>query len=113
VVPTLPLLRGAAVLVVGLASVAGATVPVGPELQVNTYTTNNQMRSVAAVEGDGDFVVAWESEGQDGNDKGIFAQRFSSYGDRIGIELQVNTHTPSFQQIPALAIDADGDFVVV
>ena len=29
-----------------------------------------------SLDADGDFVVAWESFGQDGSDRGIFAQRF-------------------------------------
>jgi hypothetical protein len=48
------------------------------EFQVNSYTPNHQRTPEIAIDGDGDFVVAWESTGQDGANEGIFAQRFSS-----------------------------------
>ncbi len=81
------------------------------ELQVNTYTTNNQSFPSVAVETDGDFVVVWES-GQDGSDAGIFGRRFSSDGVPLADEFQVNTYTPDDQSLPKVATDADGDFVV-
>jgi hypothetical protein len=48
---------------------------VGPELQVNTYTTSVQAFPSIASAPDGRFVVAWSSLGQDGSGAGIFAQR--------------------------------------
>ena len=50
------------------------------EFQVNSYTTDIQQDASAAMDADGDFVVAWESIGQDRDDKGVFAQRFSASG---------------------------------
>jgi hypothetical protein len=85
----------------------------GPEFQVNTYTTAAQQRVSVASEEDGDFVVAWESAGdQDGSGSGIFAPRFSSAGAGLGSEFQVNTFTSLNQFAPAVASDADGDFVI-
>jgi len=55
-------------------------VPQASEFRVNTYTTNRQYRPVVAANADGDFVVVWQSAGQDGSNYGIFAQR---YGDLI------------------------------
>jgi hypothetical protein len=92
---------------------AAAGVPLGAEFQVNVYTTNYQSFPSIAADNDGDFVVAWSSDGQDGSDKGIFARRFTSAGAAVGGEFQVNTYTPSFQLDAAVAMDADGDFVVV
>jgi hypothetical protein len=43
---------------------------------VNVYTTGAQRRPVAATDANGNFVVAWESDGQDGDGIGVFAQRF-------------------------------------
>jgi len=54
--------------------------PVGSEFQVSSYTTGRQTRARVAVDPDGDFVIAWESPGEDGSDYGIFGQRF---GDLI------------------------------
>jgi hypothetical protein len=87
--------------------------PVGAELQVNSYTTGVQAgAAVAAAAGKG-FVVAWRSDGQDGDANGVFLQRFSSSGAPLGIELQVSTFTDGQQRRPAVAVESDGDFVVV
>jgi hypothetical protein len=47
------------------------------QFQVNTYTTGYQVMASVASDADGDFVVAWQSY-QDGNNLGIFAQRFAA-----------------------------------
>jgi hypothetical protein len=53
-------------------------VPLGPEFRVNTYTTSIHSRPRAAVDGSGNFVVAWSSFPQDEADsEGTFGQRFS------------------------------------
>jgi hypothetical protein len=85
----------------------------GSEFQVNTFTTSAQAYPAVAAGADGDFVVAWTSDGQDGSSFGIFAQRYASDGTQQGSEFQVNTFTPSAQLRPAVAAGADGDFVVV
>ena len=36
-----------------------ALVPLGPEFQVNSYTTNNQWFPSVAADDDGNFVVVW------------------------------------------------------
>jgi hypothetical protein len=99
--------------------------PVIGEFQVNTYTTNDQMFSSVAMDKDGDFVVVWMSGpnrfksfpqtgiGQDGNYFGIFAQRYNSNGFPNGPEFQINTTTKQDQIKPSVAMDNDGDFVVV
>ncbi len=84
--------------------------PVGPEFQVNTYTSDDQIFPSIAVDADGDFVIAWESEGQDGDGYGIHAQRYAADGTPQGAEFQVNTYTTSVQRDPSIALDADGDF---
>src|SRR5262245_56825311 len=53
--------------------------PVGPEFQVNTFTTNNQLAAAVATDADGDFVVTWTSN-QDGSGNGIYAQRYNAAG---------------------------------
>jgi len=90
-----------------------AGVAVGAEFQVNTYTSNRQAYPVVATDADGDFVVVWHSYGQDGSDVGVFGQRYTSAGAAVGAEFQVNTYTTYRQNAPAVAVDADGDFVVV
>jgi hypothetical protein len=89
------------------AGVAQAT-----EFQVNSYNTSYQSSAAVAMESGGDFVVVWTSDFQDGFGSGIFARRFSSAGVSVAAEFQVNSYTSSSQHLLALAIDADGDFVV-
>jgi len=86
--------------------------PVGVETMVNTYTTADQITPSIAMDADGDFVVSWQGEGA-GDSLGIFAQRFNANGTKAGGELSVNSHTTGTQKIPSVAMDADGDFVVV
>ncbi len=90
---------------------AGAKV--GGEFPINTYTTNNQSLPSVAMDADGDAVVVWSSSGQDGSFEGIYGQRFDSAGAKVGAEFQINTYTTSSQIYPTVAMDADGDAVVV
>lgn len=83
------------------------------EFQVNTYTKDMQWYPDTAMNANGDFVVVWESEGQDGDIGGIFAQRFNSQGQSVKKEFQVNTNIASVQGSPAVAMDRAGNFVVV
>jgi hypothetical protein len=85
----------------------------GGEFQVNAYTVGSQYRPVVAADTLGNFVVAWESNGQDGSEQGIFGRRFDLAGGPIGGEFQVNSFTPGYQGLPRIAVDGDGDFVVV
>ena len=86
--------------------------PAGAEFQVNTYTTSSQQLEVVGIDAAGNFVAAWQSNGQDGAAAGIFAQRYASDGSPTGTEFQVNTYTPNNQYEPALGIGAAGNFVV-
>lgn len=83
------------------------------EFQVNTYTHAQQWYPDVAMDENGNFVVVWESEGQDGDMGGIFAQRFNSQGQRVKKEFRANTTTTSVQGSPAVAMDKAGNFVVV
>jgi len=86
--------------------------PVGPEFRVNTYTTDAQTLPVVASFASGGFVAAWQSEGQDGSQLGVFAQRYDATGAPAGPEFPVNTYTTGHQAIPAVAADSAGNFVV-
>ena len=90
---------------------------VGPEFQVNTYTSSYQDSASVASDASGDFVVVWQSYGQDGSSFGIFGQRYASDGNPLGGEFQVNTYTTGnqggFLAGPSVASDAAGNFVVV
>jgi hypothetical protein len=95
-----------------LAASAGAQAPAGSEFRVNTYTTSSQRMPAVAADASGNFVVVWQSLGPDAG-YGIFGQRFSAAGAPRGAEFRVNTYTTSTQRLPAVAADANGNFVVV
>jgi len=86
--------------------------PQGSEFRVNTFTTDHQADSAVAMSPSGDFVITWVSLVQDGSDAGVFAQRFSADGAPQGSEFQVNAYTTSVQAEPAVAMAADGSFVI-
>ena len=92
----------------------------GPEFQVNSYTTNDQSSPVVAADGMGRFLVVWESDLQNGAFqgggspfRGVFAQRFNAAGAPVGGEFQVNTYTTGPQAYAAVTADGLGNFDVV
>ncbi|KAJ6255713.1 insulin-like growth factor binding protein [Anaeramoeba flamelloides] len=82
---------------------------IGQELRVNVYTTNNQDHpTISPIYGkdyaDDKFVIAWQSDTQDGSDEGIFAQVFNSTDlSKIGPEFQVNTYSEGQQYSPVIS----------
>jgi len=87
--------------------------PLGGEFRVNTTTAFDQDEPAIAMDANGNFVIAWESNAQDGDAFGIYAQRFNSSGTRLGGEFRVNTTTAGFQRDPCIAMTPSGNFVIV
>ena len=81
-----------------------------PEFQVNSFWPFWQDYPSVAMDADGDFVVAWQSD--DGSPASLYAQRFNAAGVAQGPEFRVNSSTGYPQRFPSVAMDADGDFVV-
>jgi hypothetical protein len=115
---TRALVRRAAAALATLLVTAGslcAQQPFPPEFRVNTYTTGTQrFRSVTGSGGFPTyrFVVTWDSDGQDGSQYGVFAQRYDS-DTPIGGEFRANTHTTADQRLSRVAYQPNGGFVVV
>jgi hypothetical protein len=86
--------------------------PAGPEFRINTYTTDWQSSADVAMDAAGNFVVVWESQGQDGDLAGIFGQRFDAAGAPQGGEFRLNTYTTQEQTRPKVGWDDLGNFVV-
>src|SRR5688572_27205866 len=63
--------------------------PLGSEFRVNTFTPKRQSDVAIAMDVDGNFVVVWQSFGQDGSNSGIFAQRYNFAGLPQGAEFRV------------------------
>ena len=88
-------------------------IPQGSEFPVNTYTTGAQGAPAVASDANGNFVVVWKSNGQDGSGFGVFGRRFNASGVALASEFRVNTYTTSNQGSPRVASDPNGNFVVV
>jgi hypothetical protein len=72
------------------------------------------------MDSDGDFVVVWQSFGQDGFQYGIFGQHFSASPSTavgptfkvLADDIQINTTTTGAQTLSAIAVDDAGNYVV-
>jgi len=84
----------------------------GTEFQVNTFTAGNQQRPVITGLSTGEFLISWESENQDGSNKGIYGQLFNPNASKSGIEFQVNTFTDGDQSSPSVAGLNNGEFII-
>ncbi|HBO44495.1 MAG TPA: hypothetical protein DD670_11285, partial [Planctomycetaceae bacterium] len=94
-----------------------------PEMRINQTVAGNQKWSSVAMDADGDFVITWTSYGQDGTgsgpgagvngENGVYARRFNSDSSPVSDEFLVNTFTDKNQQRSRIAMDADGDFIIV
>ena len=95
--------------------------PLGGEFQVNTYTADFDFYPSVAADADGDFVVVWTSSYLEPTYLGsrvastVQGQLFASDGTTLGAQFQVNTYTANHWgfELPSVAAEADGDFVVV
>jgi len=88
--------------------------PIGSQFQVNSYTIGDQHRPKLAADNQGNIVVVWDgtSYGTD-TDRSVQGQRYDSSGAPLGGQFQVNSYTTDGQWAPAVAVDAQGNFVVV
>lgn len=87
--------------------------PMGPEFQVNTTPGQSVADPAVSLDAAGNFVVAWQCDGPDGSNNGVFGQRYLADGTPSGAEFRVNTFTLGSQQAPAVARAPGGEFIVV
>lgn len=87
--------------------------PQGGEFQANTFTTSDQVFPSVAMDAAGRFVVAWQSQGQDGSGYGVFGKRYAADGSPVGGEFQLNIYVNSDQFNPFLAMLPGGNFMAV
>jgi hypothetical protein len=83
------------------------------EFLINTTTAFDQSRPAVAGLHGGGFVVVWESQRQDGDSTGIYAQCFAADGSKLGQEFRVNSWVSSHQLHPAVAATQDGGFLAL
>ncbi len=85
---------------------------IGPEFNVNTFTTVFQGDPrVAASPSPDDFTVTWQSNSQEG-DPGIASQAFDETGRRSMMEQPVNSYGTAAQIQPAIAAQPNGQVVI-
>ena len=58
-------------------------------------------------------MATWSSYPQDGDNEGIYGQRYDSTGATVGAEFQVNTYTTQSQYRPSITALNDGGFAVI
>ena len=83
----------------------------GGEFRVNTATSNAQSWPSIAATGDGGFVVAWSGSNARAS-TGIWAQRWSATGGRLGGQFRVDTTAGTHQTGPSVAASPTGGFLV-
>ncbi|QGY44304.1 T9SS type A sorting domain-containing protein [Maribellus comscasis] len=94
-------------------SLFAQTTPSGIETQGNTTIENSQLHPKIAADTTGNFVLVWESFNEDGDDYGVFGQRFNNSGTKVGSQFQINATTNNAQSFPDVAMDENGNFTVV
>lgn len=82
-----------------------------PDQVLNTFTNGNQTTPAVGAGNDG-FVVAWTSDGEDGDGEGLFARRFDDMGLPLAAPFAVNTTAAGYQHEPAVAAANDGTAVL-
>jgi hypothetical protein len=87
--------------------------PIGSRFRVNTTIRGTQAGPSVAADEDGDFVVVWQNRFPGGLLRSIFGQRFSKTGKKVGPEFRVNEERIEKDFQPLVAMDREGNFVVV
>ncbi len=90
---------------------AGGTAQ-GSEFLVTAALAGGQYNPAAAMDSTGDFVIAWEHAGGGSSGWGAYAQRYNASGAAQGSAFLVNAYTFGNEDIPSVAMDSAGDFVV-
>jgi hypothetical protein len=87
--------------------------PLAAAFRVNSFTTGAQQLPSVAMDANGDFVVAWQSDGQDGSGFGVFAKRYNNAGTALTGDVQLAGTTAGDQDFPDVACnDTLTSFVV-
>ncbi|MDD7805538.1 MAG: Ig-like domain-containing protein, partial [Endozoicomonas sp. (ex Botrylloides leachii)] len=84
----------------------------GDEFALFESAGNYQLdANISALEGGG-YIVSWYDDYADGNNSGVFAQRFNAEDEGFG-QFQVNSYTTGAQDSPDTAGLSDGGYVIV
>lgn len=86
--------------------------PLGPAIRANRSTARDQARPAVAVDAAGNFLVVWQSRGQDGDGWGVYGRRFDARGESLGGEFRVNDVVEGDQSLPRAWSDPQGNLIV-
>ncbi len=84
----------------------------GGPIIVNQQLFGDQEWASVDMDASGRFVVTWTSDGQDGDQTGVYARLYSNTGVALGNEFRVNTQTNNQQENSTVAMADDGSFVI-
>ena len=84
-------------------------VGLGDQIVVNQYTTNYQTKANVDIDDSGNFIVVWQSDGQDGSGLGVYGRRFDNAMNAIGNDFVLSTTTDSIQRAPDVVLDNNGE----
>ncbi len=79
---------------------------------VNSFQAGVQSDAAVSALANGNVLVVWASDGQDGSGEGIYGQRFSQTGSKVGTEFRVSQTTNQNQSRPAVAALSASQFAV-
>lgn len=93
--------------------------PIGGIIPVNQVTSGNQRSPSVAMNDQGEFVIVWVGDGQDGGLDAIYGRKFSLLTGEVAgqNEFKINSNPPpdttgAFLTAPSIAMRPDGRFVV-
>ena len=85
---------------------------VGSEFIVNSVLEHDQILPVLGLDREGNAVIVWQAEGQQGSGSDVYARRMNADGTWIGVDAQVNTTKTRPQRLPSVALDGDGQYLI-
>jgi len=85
----------------------------GDKIKANTFLYNEHTNPTISLRKNYGFIVCWQSLSQDGDLAGIFGQMFNSSGLKNGSEFQINVLTKGDQKFPRVAMNAQGQIMVI
>ncbi|MEM6454064.1 MAG: hypothetical protein AAF772_03125 [Acidobacteriota bacterium] len=86
--------------------------PLGDEQRVNVTTLDDQVDPDVAFLNDGSYIVVWDSDNQDGSNRGIYGRLFGPDDQPLGGEIAINAITSGDQNDAVVAPAIDGGFLV-
>ena len=84
----------------------------GDELAVSGRSDINQKDAAVVGLPNGNVVVVWAADGQDGSMQGVFARVYGPSGQEVAGEFQVNQYSLFNQRSPVVAALPDSKFVI-